>query len=1100
MTASVTSALTANGLEFFSDANATTTTCKIIATANNMTMSGTSGAAITMGGFADPINASDVATKNYVDDRVNGLNAKALVKFASIANLDITNGTNCSAGQTIDGVSLVAGDRFLAKDQTTATENGLWVVQAAGNAPTRPDDFKYDANDSTLSNASSVYVWVDQGTVNGDFSYICTTNNGSAVIDSDSLTFVSYNHQAVTTDGTLSRTGNQLSAPLFSGASAGSVVNSKAVIYGAAGQVNATTLQIAGASITSTAAELNILDGLTATTAELNIMDGVTASTAELNIMDGVTATTAELNIMDGVTSTAVELNLVDGSSAGTVANSRAVIYGAAGEVNATILQIGGTSVTSTAAELNILDGVTATALEINILDGVTSTATELNLVDGSTAGSVTNSKAVIYGASGEVNATTLQLGGTSITSTAAELNILDGVTATALEINILDGVTSTATELNLVDGSTAGSVTNSKAVIYGASGEVNATTLQIGGTSITATAAELNIMDGVTATANEINILDGVTSTAAELNLVDGSVAGTIKNSKTVVYGAAGEVNATTLQIGGTAISASPAEINIMDGVTATTSELNVLDGITSSTAELNILDGVTATATELNILDGVTATTAELNILDGVTATAAELNIMDGVTATTAELNIMDGVTSTAAELNLVDGSVAGTVKNSKAVVYGAAGEVNATTLQIAGTSIAASAAELNTMDGITATTAELNIMDGVTCTAAEINLLDGSTAGTVASSKAVVYGSSGEVNATTLQIGGTSISATAAELNIMDGITATTAELNVMDGVTSTAAEINYLDGSTAGTVVPSKAVVYGTSGEVNATTLQIGNTSITSTAAELNLLDGSTASTVVNNRGVIYGAAGEVNATTLQIAGTSITSTASELNLVDGSSAGTVANSRAVIYGAAGEVNATTLQIGGSSISATAAELNTLDGITATTAELNIMDGVTATTAELNIMDGVTATTAELNIMDGVTSTAAELNFVDGSAAGIVSNSKAVVYSASGHVVATQFSTSSDRRLKENILAIPDGLGIVEQLRGVSYDWIGDGRHDTGFIAQEVNAIIPQATGSRGDGYMTVDYSKVVPFLVEAVKKLSERVTMLEGQSS
>lgn len=1030
MTASVTSALTANGLEFFSDANATTTTCKIIATANNMTMSGTSGAAITMGGFADPINASDVATKNYVDDRVNGLNAKALVKFASIANLDITNGTNCSAGQTIDGVSLVAGDRFLAKDQTTATENGLWVVQAAGNAPTRPDDFKYDANDSTLSNASSVYVWVDQGTVNGDFSYICTTNNGSAVIDSDSLTFVSYNHQAVTTDGTLSRTGNQLSAPLFSGASAGSVVNSKAVIYGAAGQVNATTLQIAGASITSTAAELNILDGLTATTAELNIMDGVTASTAELNIMDGVTATTAELNIMDGVTSTAVELNLVDGSSAGTVANSRAVIYGAAGEVNATILQIGGTSVTST----------------------------------------------------------------------AAELNILDGVTATALEINILDGVTSTATELNLVDGSTAGSVTNSKAVIYGASGEVNATTLQIGGTSITATAAELNIMDGVTATANEINILDGVTSTAAELNLVDGSVAGTIKNSKTVVYGAAGEVNATTLQIGGTAISASPAEINIMDGVTATTSELNVLDGITSSTAELNILDGVTATATELNILDGVTATTAELNILDGVTATAAELNIMDGVTATTAELNIMDGVTSTAAELNLVDGSVAGTVKNSKAVVYGAAGEVNATTLQIAGTSIAASAAELNTMDGITATTAELNIMDGVTCTAAEINLLDGSTAGTVASSKAVVYGSSGEVNATTLQIGGTSISATAAELNIMDGITATTAELNVMDGVTSTAAEINYLDGSTAGTVVPSKAVVYGTSGEVNATTLQIGNTSITSTAAELNLLDGSTASTVVNNRGVIYGAAGEVNATTLQIAGTSITSTASELNLVDGSSAGTVANSRAVIYGAAGEVNATTLQIGGSSISATAAELNTLDGITATTAELNIMDGVTATTAELNIMDGVTATTAELNIMDGVTSTAAELNFVDGSAAGIVSNSKAVVYSASGHVVATQFSTSSDRRLKENILAIPDGLGIVEQLRGVSYDWIGDGRHDTGFIAQEVNAIIPQATGSRGDGYMTVDYSKVVPFLVEAVKKLSERVTMLEGQSS
>ena len=68
----------------------------------------------------------------------------------------------------------------------------------------------------------------------------------------------------------------------------------------------------------------------------------------------------------------------------------------------------------------------------------------------------------------------------------------------------------------------------------------------------------------------------------------------------------------------------------------------------ITATAAELNVLDGITATVAELNILDGVTATASELNILDGVTATASELNIMDGVTATTAELNYVDGVTS--------------------------------------------------------------------------------------------------------------------------------------------------------------------------------------------------------------------------------------------------------------------------------------------------------------------------------------------------------------------------------------------------------------------------------------------------------------------
>ena len=101
---------------------------------------------------------------------------------------------------------------------------------------------------------------------------------------------------------------------------------------------------------------------------------------------------------------------------------------------------------------------------------------------------------------------------------------------------------------------------------------------------------------------------------------------------------------------------------------------------------------------------LTNKTLTSPKINEDVAVTATATELNIMDGVTATTAELNIMDGVTSTASELNLVDGSSAGTIVNSKAVIYGSSGEVNATTLQIAGTSITATAAELNHVDGVT------------------------------------------------------------------------------------------------------------------------------------------------------------------------------------------------------------------------------------------------------------------------------------------------------------------------------------------------------------------------------------------------------------
>jgi hypothetical protein len=68
--------------------------------------------------------------------------------------------------------------------------------------------------------------------------------------------------------------------------------------------------------------------------------------------------------------------------------------------------------------------------------------------------------------------------------------------------------------------------------------------------------------------------------------------------------------------------ITASTAELNLLDGVTATTAELNILDGVTATAAELNLLDGVTATTAELNLLDGVTATTTELNYVDGVTS----------------------------------------------------------------------------------------------------------------------------------------------------------------------------------------------------------------------------------------------------------------------------------------------------------------------------------------------------------------------------------------------------------------------------------------------------------------------------------------------
>ena len=461
----------------------------------------------------------------------------------------------------------------------------------------------------------------------------------------------------------------------------------------------------------------------------------ITSTAAELNILDGVTSTAAELNILDGVTSTAAELNIMDGDTAAsstTVADADRVVF----NDNGTMKQVAVTDlaayfddeitampnlVTTAATTVGALDSGSITSGFGNIDTG-SSTITTTGLItggsldiddvviNGSTIGHTDDTDLItvadgVVTVAGEVSMTTLDIGGTNVTSTAAELNILDGVTATASELNILDGVTSTTSELNILDG-------------------------------VTSTAAELNILDGVTATAAELNIIDGDTAAssttlaAADRVIVNDngtmkqvalsdfetffeSALDTTSNITTVGALDSGSITSgfgtidtgsstitTTGLITGGSLDIDDVVINgttightddtdlmtVANGVLTVAGEVSMttLDiggtNVTSTAAELNILDGVTATASELNILDGVTATASELNILDGVTSTASELNILDGVTATASELNILDGVTATTAELNYSDtGSAVGTVVASKVVTVDANKDVS-------------------------------------------------------------------------------------------------------------------------------------------------------------------------------------------------------------------------------------------------------------------------------------------------------------------------------------------------------------------------------------------------------------------------------------
>ena len=364
-------------------------------------------------------------------------------------------------------------------------------------------------------------------------------------------------------------------------------------------------------------------------------------------------------------------------------------------------INFNGTAISATAAELNIMDGVTSTAAELNILDGVTSTAAELNILDG-------------------------------VTSTAAELNILDGVTATAAELNYSD------------TGASVGTVVASKVVTADANkdvasfrnitltGELDAGSLDVSGDADIDGTLEA---DAITVNGTALSsVIAGTTVTLASTVTVTDSTANTnfpvvfhnesnglLDDTGALRYNpSTGELLVPKLTVAGTITTVDTVTMQaenaiVFEGATADAHEttLTIIDPTGDRTINLPNVSGtlpvlaaasttqITSTPEELNILDGVTSTTAELNILDGVTSTAAELNILDGVTSTAAELNVLDGITAVVGELNALDlGSTAvGTAIASKAVILDSnkdytgirnltiTGELDGATLDISG-----------------------------------------------------------------------------------------------------------------------------------------------------------------------------------------------------------------------------------------------------------------------------------------------------------------------------------------------------------------------------------------------------------------------------
>ena len=145
--------------------------------------------------------ANSLVSKEYVDAVKVGLDFKDSVRVASTGNLTISG-----PGSAIDGISLSSGDRVLLKNQSTGSENGIYVWNGAASALTRATDA-----DADVEVTAGMFVFVEEGTTNADNGYVLTTD-GTITVGSTALTFTQFSGagQIVAGDGLL-KSGNTLS-------------------------------------------------------------------------------------------------------------------------------------------------------------------------------------------------------------------------------------------------------------------------------------------------------------------------------------------------------------------------------------------------------------------------------------------------------------------------------------------------------------------------------------------------------------------------------------------------------------------------------------------------------------------------------------------------------------------------------------------------------------------------------------------------------------------------------------------------------------------------------------------------------------------------
>jgi hypothetical protein len=394
---------------------------------------------------------------------------------------------------------------------------------------------------------------------------------------------------------------------------------------------------------------------------------------------------------------------------------------------------------------------------------------------------------------------------------------------------------------------------------------------------------------------------------------------------------------------------------------------------------------------------------------------------------------------------------------------------------------------------------------------------------------------------------KVGGTAITATAAELNLLDGVTATTAELNKVDGYTGSATELNYakslydtgvtsteydyLDGVTSNiqtqlnakaddstTVTAGSGLSGGGSLGSNMTLSHADTSSVSNVNNSGNTfiqdltfdtyghVTGTTSGTVTVGDATITIAAGSglsggAAFTTNQSSNETVT-----LSHADTSTVSSVNNSGNTFiqdltfdgYGHVTAVTSGSVSVGDATITMAAGA--GLNGGAAFTTNQSSNETITYS-IESDLRGDVYYIGRDTNDYIGVETT--QINFVlDG-------NTDARLYNngdfhADGNIIA--YSTSiSDERLKEDIVGIDDALNKVCSLSGYTFKYKADGKVSAGVIAQEVEKVLPEAVTETellkvddGNEYKVVNYDALHALLIESIKELKSRIEELEAK--